>query len=306
MPKRGSGTSPPGVRSVATVSSSDDSAASTQDRSTRCGAFGHPTENASVNTVSSDEAPISAPTYSGCALDSFAAMNRVPTRTPDAPRAITSATGGDDGYVHIDRREKLVERRPAADVSPGFGPLDDDEVTTGGDRLPCFVRRTDLPCSECATVVHEVDELGGRIAVEELDDLRTRRGGCNRRTIEERHQEVHTERPVAHRVEQLPDRCRTGAAEHPEPAGIAHGARESRVRDPAAHTGELQRFRHTDEVCKGRHARAYILSAPVSVMGAAPTSSAAATSQSGRAFAHTASGLLIPERSIASRAKSTA
>src|SRR4051794_30308778 len=87
--------SPPGVRSVATVSSSSPSADSTHEERTRCGAFGQPTENASVSTVSSADAATNALTYNGCAQDCVAARKRVPHRTADAPSSNARVTSPD-------------------------------------------------------------------------------------------------------------------------------------------------------------------------------------------------------------------
>ena len=88
---RGNGSGRGPAWSTPTTSPWNASAAWSAERSTRWGAFGQPTANASVSTVASSSAPSSAATYSGWAPDSGVARNRVPTRTPAAPAPSTAA-----------------------------------------------------------------------------------------------------------------------------------------------------------------------------------------------------------------------
>src|SRR6185436_8641078 len=92
------------------------------------------------------------------------------------------------------RREQWQQARLPAHVAARLGALRDHEIAArglGGDRL---VERSDLPAHERTERVSLVDERALGLAIEELDDPRAARRDRDARWIEERHQEVHTER----------------------------------------------------------------------------------------------------------------
>src|SRR4029453_1976393 len=96
------------------TSSASASAPAIAERSTRCGAWGHITEKASVRQVSAADDARSAFTYAGCAPDSVAATKRVPTRAAPQPQARTAARlgslHGDEVAARAVGRRGLRER----------------------------------------------------------------------------------------------------------------------------------------------------------------------------------------------------
>ena len=101
--------------------------------------------------------------YSGWASDSSVATNLVPTRAEDGSDGSTSAdaSGGHDRHIHRRQNgvQKRQQRRRPAHVAARFHPLGDDQVAPGVGRRPSVFRRPHLPCRQCPTRVHEIDEL---------------------------------------------------------------------------------------------------------------------------------------------------
>ena len=119
----------------------------------------------------------------GCASDSAAAMNRVPTRTPSAPAASAAATPGASRSRPPRSRAATRRRVPRRAAAAASGPrrlcvrptpsLRDHDVAArrlGGARL---FGRLHLPAADRAGGVDDSDQRGVRLGEEEVEVGRT-------------------------------------------------------------------------------------------------------------------------------------
>jgi hypothetical protein len=105
--------------------------------------------------------------------------------------------------------EHLVERLPAPDVAAGLDPLDHDVVTTGRLCRGCLFGGADLPAGEGSARMDRPDEVGARVAVEELDHPSLSRclGHRLERRVEGRRPHIVSAGPAARIAKSHGERC---------------------------------------------------------------------------------------------------